>query len=175
MTNLMNMWLGVTQDYRDEIFEYLAWDTESQGEYPGPLVAIDEAIFSTLDDVVNIQTMYKIDTTAGEDWFLFPIYIQEMQIDDVVDWLAANKGSKTKILAAWHFDNGLQYGMEWDVDENGDPIITGDPTYPIDLRTLEFMPDIIERDQDGDIISTTPATELTDVNLMQGCYPRRFV
>ena len=124
MTNLINMWLGVTQDYRDQIFEYLAWDTET--EYTGPLVATDEAIFSTLDDVVLIQTMYKIDTTAGSDWFLFPIYIPEPEIDDVVDWLAANKGSKTKILGAWEYDSGIQYGTEIE-PETGKVI--GDPTY----------------------------------------------
>ena len=165
MSNLIAMWLGVTLDYRDQIFEYLAWDTESQGEYTGPLVATDEAIFSTLDDVVLIQTMYKIDSFAGEDWFLFPIYLPEPEIDDVIDWLAANKGSKTKILGVWEYDTGIQYGQEIE-PETGDVI--GDPTYPIDLRTIEFMPDIIERDENGNIISTTPATELSDINKIQG-------
>ena len=171
MSGLIAMWLGVTQDYHDDIFEYLAWD-HGQSEYTGPLVATDEAIFSTLDDVVLIQDMFKIDTTAGSDWFLFPIYIPEPEIDDVVDWLADNKGSRTKILGAWEFDLGIQYGTEIE-PETGEVI--GDPTYPINLRTIEFMPDIIERDENGNIISTTPATELTDVNLMQGSAPRLFV
>ena len=115
--------------------------------------------------------MYKIDSFAGEDWFLFPIYLPETQIDDVIDWLAANKGSKTKVLGVWEYDTGIQYGTEIE-PETGE--VVGDPTYPINARTLEFMPDIVERDQDGNIIGTTPATELTDVNLMQGCHDRRF-
>ena len=168
-TDLINVWLGVTEDYRNEILEYIAWDEETQGTYPGPLVATDEAIFSTMQDMVTRQAFFRVDGFQGKSWYLFTVTIKEMELDDVTDWLAANKGSKTKILGAWYWDNGLQHGTELD-----EGTVIGTPTYPLNNRILKFMPDIIEYDEDGNIVSTTPASEMTDVNLEQGQAPRVF-
>ena len=167
MNDLIDMWLGVTEDYRDEILEYNSWDEEVQGAYPGPLVATDEAIFSTMQDMVTRQNLFRIDTFQGKSWYVFIITIQEMEIDNVVDWLAANKGSKTKILGAWHMDTGLQHGTELDNE-----VIIGTPTYPINSRILKFMPTIKTYDENGDLVSEDEPTVETDVNLEQGQAPR---
>jgi hypothetical protein len=39
---------------------------------------------------------------------------------------------------------------------------------------LDYMPDIVEYDENGDIISTTPATEVTDRIFLSGQAPRTF-
>ncbi len=173
---IINMWLGITEDYRNEILEYLAWDENTQGPYPGPLVAVDEAIFDTVADVVTVQALYRVDKFQGKDWYVFSIYIPEPGVDDVVDWLADNKGSKTKILGAWEYDSGLQYGTELD-----EGVIIGTPTYPLNSRLLEFMPTIKVYDhtgnldnQAGGLISEDDPTVNTDVNILQGQAARSF-
>ena len=51
---------------------------------------------------------------------------------------------------------------------------SGTPTYPLHSRLLEFIPDIVEWDADGNVISSVRPTDLSDVNLLQGQKERRF-
>ena len=168
---IINMFLVCTEEYRNAIMEYLAWDTEEQGEYDGILEATDEAIFGTMADAVIVQNIFNTDTARGKTWYMFSLHIQEPQVDDVVDWLADNRTNQFEIMGAWEFDAGIQYGTEIEPEDGS---IKGDPTFPISTRLIKFMPDIVEYDENGDVVSTTPATALTDVNKIQGQANRRF-
>ena len=51
---------------------------------------------------------------------------------------------------------------------------TGEPTYPIHARLLEFMPDTVTYDANGDETSRTRPTIPSDINLGLGQTPRLF-
>lgn len=166
---MINLWLDVDQNLHDDIVEFANWDEETQGVYPGPLNATDEAIFSTFADAEVVQNMFRKDRAQGRDWLIYSLYVVDAEIDDVVDFMEAQHGNQYRIMGAWHYDDGRQYGTEWDED-----VLTGTPTYPISSRLLNHMPTIKTYDENGDLISEDDPTVNTDVNVLQGQALRTF-
>jgi len=64
------------------------------------------------------------------------------------------------------FDDRYVLRVTGDVEEEYVSGYTGTPTYPLHPRLIDFMPDVGE--------PPVPATELADVNLLQGQPPRYF-
>ena len=73
------------------------------------------------------------------------------------------------------FDDRFVLRVTGDVEEE---YVTGhiyDPTFPLHTRILEFMPDVIVYDAQGNEVSRARPTELSDVNLISGQAPRNFL
>ena len=154
--------------------------------YDGPhLEAVK--IFRKMAHFQIVERMWKKPTIGGKKRFLYSITVPR-NAKDAIDYLLEEYPNQIAVAGAWFWDGrqvGTQFVLDEDgsktynLDENGEPIdqpiTTGTSTYPIGRNALlKFMPDIIERDSEGAIISTNPATELTDVNLEQGMQPRIF-
>ncbi len=50
----------------------------------------------------------------------------------------------------------------------------GDPVFPLHTRIIQFIPDVVTHDGDGNETGRTRPSEPTDVNLGMGQTPRRF-
>ena len=59
--------------------------------------------------------------------------------------------------------------MQWDDSEP--PVLIGTPWYPTPQQVVNFMPDVWNGD---DPPTYSPATEVTDCNLLFGQAPRHF-
>ena len=75
--------------------------------------------------------------------------------------------------------DGRQAGTQWELDEEGERTgnVTGTPIYPIPAQAWRIMPPVNVYDENGDLVSSTPATsnaDLRDINLLAGQAPRRF-
>ena len=133
-------------------------------------------IFRKMAHFAVVERMWKTPTIGGKKRFLFSINLTaSKKAKAAIDYLLAEYPNQIAVGGAWFFD-GRQAGTRWQIaDGERTGNVTGTPTYPInETQLLKFMPDIIERDQDGNVTSTTPSLVLTDVNLLQGQNPRRF-
>jgi len=186
---LVNVLIAISASGTTAIRECLTWDSEEP--YNGTITDLEHKIFQRMADFVTVERMWKRPTVAGKKWHLFSLSFKgSAKAKDALDWIADNRAGHFVILGAWNWDTGLQVGLDFDLDDgnriddqiydeeipNQEPIwrTTGTAVYPQHAQLIKFMPDIIERDSEGAIISTNPATELTDVNLEQGMQPRIF-
>ena len=137
-------------------------------------------VFALMADRDNVQRLFRVDTVTGRQWTLWSVYfdapvapllMMQMELDN----LAANYTSQFVVIGAWHWD-GRQVGTQWELDADeqrtGDTI--GISTYPIHARLIQFMPDIVTYDEDGNETSRTRPITMSDVNLGFGQSPRRF-
>lgn len=165
-----NVFLIITKAAKDVIRPLM-----SDYEYDGPnLKAVK--LFRRMAHFTITENKWKSPTIAGKKRYLYSITIPANQkAKDAIDYLLAEYPNQIAVGGAWWWD-GRQVGTQWALDEGGSRTgdVTGTPTHPIPSQLIQFMPDIIERDSEGAIISTTPAMVLTDVNKEQGCAPRRF-
>ena len=142
-------------------------------------------------DLRNTENLWKTPTIAGKKWHLFSLsFDASKQAKTVIDWVADNRQGHFYVMGAYRHDNGLQVGLSYVYDEEGNRTytevedddgnitrtydISGTAVYPQHNRLVDFMPDIIEYDSEGIPTGSTPATELTDVNLRVGQAPRIF-
>ena len=169
----VNVWLAISASGTTAIRTRL---TTADEDYAGPITKTEHRIFRRMADFVTVERLFKKPTIGGKKWHLFSLnFTATRNAKTALDWIAANRPGHFVIVGAWHWD-GRQVGTQWEiVDDERTGNTIGTPTYPIHPQLLKFMPDIIERDEDGNVISTTPAAVLTDVNLIQGQDPRRFV
>ena len=177
----VNVFLIITQTAKNTL-RHLMDDHEYDGQH---LKAV--RIFRRMAHYQVVEQMWKTPTIATKKRYLFSITLPS-KAKDAIDYLLEEYPNQIAVAGAWFWDGrqvGTQFVLDEDgsktynLDENGEPIdqplTTGTSTYPIGRNALlKFMPDIIERDSEGAIISTNPATELTDVNLEQGMQPRIF-
>ena len=173
----VNVWLGMSASVTSDIRTRLLWDEERQGKYAGPVADVEQRIFRTMAHFANVERKFKRPTITGRRRHLFSLnFTSEAKANEALDQIAARRAGQFIIGGAWFWD-GRQLGTEWELNEDGErtEATVGVPTYPLHPRLIDFMPDIVERDEDGNVISTTPATVLTDVNLIQGQKERRFV
>ena len=176
---IINVWLGVRDDAQALIVERLKWDDESQGEYAGAVPDRVLRFFQLMADWQIVQDIFRTDTDASRAWYLWNVSFDKpkdamIKVKAELDWLLDTYTNQTRIGAAWHWD-GRQVGTQFTYDENG--VITGTtgtPVYPLHARLIEFMPDIVTYDDDGNETSRTRPTVLSDVNLGLGQTPRQF-
>lgn len=174
---IVNVWLALRDDAQALVRERLAWDNETP--YEGPVPDRVFKLFRRMADLNNTQRLFRIDTPVSRDWTVWSLYFDYrasvlQKIQDELDYLIATYPNRTRIVGAWHWD-GRQVGTQFVYDVDGNITgVTGASTYLIHSRTIEFMPDVVIRDDEGNEISRTRPTELTDVNLLQGQKERRF-
>ncbi len=176
----VNVWVVMTATATSVIRTRLLWDEEEQGEeqseYTGPVTDIEHRIFQKMAHYRNVEAKFKRPTIAGEKRHLFSLNFRgTTKAKAALDYIEANRPGHVIVVAAWWWDS-RQVGTQWELDQDGERTgnTTGTPTYPIHPRVIDFMPDIVEWDEDGNVISTTPASILSDVNLVQGQQERRF-
>lgn len=176
---IVNLWLAVRADAQALIVTRLNWDEEIDGVYSGPVTDRQAKLFRLMADRATVQNIFRVDADT-QDWIPWNIYFNFkkdvlLKIKAEIDDLVANEPNRVRIGGAWHFD-GRQVGTQFTRDADGNITgVTGTPTYPLHTRLLEFMPDIVTWDEDGNEISRVRPTSLTDVNLLQGQKERRFV
>jgi hypothetical protein len=129
-------------------------------------------IFRKMADIATVETMFKKPTLGGNVHQLFSVNFNDInkdaaqRIQDALIHLENNYPAQFEVVGVWQWD-GRQAGTQWELDQDGERTgnTTGTPTYPLHAQLIQFMPDV------GGI----PATELADVNLIQGQSPRRFI
>lgn len=173
----VNVWIVMSATATSVIRTRLLWDEETQGEYTGPVTNTEYLIFRKMAHFSNVERMFKRPTIAGKKRHLFSLnFTASAKAQNALDYIAANRPNHFIIVGAWFWDS-RQVGTQWELDIDGERTgnTVGTPLYPIHSKLIDFMPDIIEHDSDGNVISTTPATVVTDVNLLQGQAPRKFI
>ena len=167
----VNVWAAISSTGTAEIRQALTDD-----EYSGPVTDTEQKIFRRMADFATVERMFKKPTVAGKVWHLFSLNFDgTTKARDALDWLEANRANHFVIVGAWWWD-GRQVGTQWETDQDGNRTgnTTGTPLYPIHPRLIDFMPDDPVYDGNGDLTGYQAATQLTDVNLIQGQAPRRF-
>jgi len=168
-----NVWIVLTENAKN-ILRPLLDDPDYNGQH---LTAVK--IFRKMIDYGTVEKMFKTPTVQGFVWYLFSITFNDIdgqaaqRVQDAFDHLEANYPNQFEVVGAWQWD-GRQIGTQWELDTGGEPTgnTIGTPTYPINqTQLLKFMPDVWNGDEPP---TYSPATELTDVNLIQGQTFRRF-
>ena len=173
----INVFLALRDDAQALIKERLNWDEST--EYSGPVTNRQNKLFKLMQDRANRQKLFRIDEISTRSWTLWSLYfdfdkdiMQKIQAE--LDDLTTNFPNHVKIVGAWHWD-GRQAGTQFVRDAEGNITGTsGSPTYPLHARLIQFMPDDVTYDENGNETSRTRPTVPSDVNLAMGQSPRRF-
>jgi len=141
-----------------------------------------------------VRFRYRQDNSSGlRSYRLWSMFFEAKIIQDVIDFrndLNAEYPEQLRTEGAWWFDS-REVGTEWELDQNGERVFyieqddkgkdvivwhtTGQPIFRVQAnRYIEYIPNIITWDNDGNVVSNIRPTELTDVNLLQGQEERRF-
>jgi len=169
--NQANVWIAVSETVFQQIKDHI-----NDPDYQGVLINLVRGLRRQVD-IRTTSNMWKRPTIATKEYRLFSLVYGEnddlQAIRDALDTLSAELGNDFSVAGAWWWD-GRQAGTQWELDQDGERTgnTTGTPIYPINATQLvKFMPDVYDEQSD----SMIPATELTDVNLVQGQSQRRFV
>jgi hypothetical protein len=159
----INIWIVLTETAKDTLRPLLDDPT-----YDGPhLTAVK--IFRRMIDIATVERMFKSPTLGGTKYFLYSVTFNDIggggaqKLQDALEYLEANYPAQFEVVGAWLWD-GRQVGTQWVDPEDHSQGTTGTPLYPIHPQLIQFMPDV----------GGAPATELADVNLVQGQSPRQF-
>ena len=156
----INVWLALRDDAQALIRARLSWDEETQGEYSGPITDRQHKLFKLMHDLETTQKLFRVDAGA-RDWTIWNLYFDLpnnilLKVQNEIDALIVAFPNHIKIIGAWKW-NGTQI-----------------PAYPLHARILEFMPDIVTYDENGNETSRVRPTVPSDVNLGLGQTPRQF-
>lgn len=158
----INVWLGLRDDAQALIVERLNWDQESQGAYAGPVTDRQHKLFSYMQDRANRVALYRTDTIAGRTWTLWTVDFDfrgnlRQKVKAELDQLLLDYPNHVIIGGAWHWSDGRQV-----------------PDYALHSRLIEFMPDVVTYDNEGNEISRVRPIVVSDQNLGQGQAERQF-
>lgn len=169
----VNVWLALRTNAHAAIKTRLLWDEEKDGPYSGPVPNWVGRLFEQVANRADVEKLFRKDRVwlsqgaVWRDWNIWSINVDEnteslQLLGDKLHDLELAYPSMVKVVGAWHWD-GRQIGTQW-VD--GEQLaVVGTPTYPLDARILEFMPD----NPDG-----SRPTVPRDVNITYGQALRRF-
>jgi hypothetical protein len=168
----VNIWIALRNGAHIAIKERVQWDEDRDGPYAGPVPNWVGRMFETIADRATVEKLFRRDRVwfsqgaVWRDWDLWSLNFDESRenlqlLGEKLADLELAYPSMVRVVGAWWWD-GRQVGTRFDA--NGD--VVGTPTYPLDARLIEFMPDL---DDQG-----TRPTEMGDVNLVFGQSPRRF-
>ena len=170
----VNLWIAMRKTAQDVLKVRLKWDSETKGEYTGPVREKTAKLFQTFADYDGVQRLFKERSTmmGMRKWNIWSVYIEASGDDaravrDEIDRLVSEYGNQIAIVGAWHMD-GREVGTRYE-----DGKLVGFPIYPIPLWVDDFMPDVWSLDENDEPIST-PASGPVDVNLLLGQSPRTF-
>ena len=160
---IVNLWMGFNDRARP--------NAEPQGEAPG------HSAYRALGDPATRRIFRKDNPNGPRDYELWSLYYDvetEKELRDIRNDLNAEFPGQVRTVGAWHWD-GRQVGQEFTFNEDGEITgVTGNPMFPLHTRILEFIPDIVTHDVDGNETSRVRPTAPSDVNLGFGQAPRRF-
>ena len=148
---IINAWLEVRDD-----FAFPADDPADDTE----LQAKNRVTLSKCGDIQVQPNLYAKRTQGPRSWQLYTLLYDvptRQAFEQAIERFKSENPGQTDVLAAWHFEDGRQVGIELDG--------SGVPLYPIPGKLSDFMPD----DPDG-----TPNPTLRDVNLYAGQALRDF-
>ena len=176
-----NVWLALREEAQDAIIERIRWDSESDGEYTGPVTDREAKLFRYMADQGGVSRLFKTSTTAGKVWSLWSVTFTENlpKVKIELDQLLADRPNHVVILGAWR-RNGSQHGMDPvystrtvdDIEETYISGYDGTAAYPIPTtQLLKFMPDVWNGDEPP---TYSPAVQITDVNIVAGQELRDF-
>ena len=163
-----NMFVGASTDFAAEAKALLRPGTDENGQPIPPTPAVQfpglnglsqdtqNALNGTHDGTV-VQRLFKTVNANGRTYKVFSFYTDKPANpgDVKVDFeaLAALYPLDFQVMGIWHTDTGNAVGA-----------------FPVSPQLINFMPDIYDPELD----TYSPATELTDVNLLAGQAPRDF-
>lgn len=200
---ILNAWVAMRDDVQAALDTRLTWDTETQGDYTGPVTDRTADIVASMQDRGTVQVLYRIDNVGGRDWSLWSIYLTQ----DDLDYLVSEYPATQAIVGVWHLEGNmlgttLQFNEISNPEYVGEPYMIPNPAYQPDpelpdydprteIRNPAWVPEFItEKSQTGtptyplharalelmpdvDDIGTRP-TEMSDVNLRAGQGTRLF-
>jgi hypothetical protein len=152
---MLNLWLILRDDAKVLINDALKEGRDYSGDIPEETLSI----FRRMLDRTVVQKLFKAANIGGDTYHLYSIYFKNTQ---------AAKAAEAIAYLVDLYPNRIIVGGAW--RNNGD-IIAGYEPHP---QLIRIMPDIIEYDETGAEVSTSPATELVDINLLLGQSPRKF-
>lgn len=151
---IVNLWVGLSTAAQNAVKERVEWDEDTQGAYTGPVTDTTLQIFNKMHDHATVQKLFKVPNIAGKDWHLWSVYLNGSQAAaNAITYLTGQYPNDFVVGGAWNYDTGAQ-------------LVSLHP------QLIQFMPDEWTYDANGNPISSTPATILSDVNLLQGQAPR---
>lgn len=177
----VNLWIALSDQ---GLTEFRAKRQDPDG-YDGPL---DDDTYEVLDKMADqevVRGLFASPTIGGKTYNLFSVYLPgTARVAKAIDDLTTNWPNHFIVIGAWWFD-GRQAGTEWEIDEDEQSEtygqrtgnVTGTPIYPIPAQAYRIMPPVNVYDENGDLVSSTPATsnaDLRDINLLASQAPRRF-
>ena len=126
----------------------------------------------------SVRALFRQDNPPGprsyELWSLYYEVDAESALRDIRNDLLGEYQGQLRTIGSWWSD-GRQVGTEFTFDADGTVTGTsGTPIFNLHTRILEFIPDIVTFDVDGNETSRTRPTVLSDVNLALGQAPRIF-
>lgn len=149
---MINVWLALRGAPNALIQARLRHNFED-GDYNGPVAERHAVLFQSFHDWETVQGLLKKQGQGNSGYTLWSVNIEDP--DAVDDLQATYPGAQVKVLGAWNFDGSQFDSGRW----------------PVDADILDFMPDVWNGDEPP---TYSPATVLTDVNLLMGQTPRDF-
>lgn len=137
-----NIWLGISDAAQDIVLEYLNWDTETQGDYTGPLRKRSQRLFEYMQDGTNRRRLWQKTNLGGTDYNLWSIDLDDrldtlQQVRDELDFLIATYPNQIAILGAWKWD-GAMVGCTLVLTEVPNPDYVGEPYW---IPNPDYQPD----------------------------------
>jgi len=160
---IVNLWMGFD-------------DRAQSSANPQVDVPVSSAYRALGDPLV--RSIFRQDNPSGprsyELWSLGYEAQSDQEVRDIRNDLVAEYPGQLRTIGAWWFD-GRQVGTEFTFDIDGAITgVTGIPIFPLHTSILEFIPDIVTYDVDGNETSRVRPTVPSDVNLSMGQAERRF-
>lgn len=151
---IVNLWMG---------FDDLA---KSSAEPGGPDDSGHNS-FRHLGDP-TVRDIYRHHDETGprtyEMWSLFYEVEDSNEVLDIRNDLLADFPGQLRTIGSWLFDTGQQVLN----------LAGTQPLFPLHTTILEYMPDIVTFDEDGNEVSRSRPTVPSDVNLGLGQSTRQF-
>ena len=153
--DFINIWLVLRADTNALITERLDWNEETQGGYTGPVSERFADLFSLMSDRAGVQNLFNIFKKGNKDYIAWSLYTDKtlMFIQGEIDALNSEYQNHAIVAGAWYW-NGSQVSA-----------------YPPHSQIIKLMPDVWNGDEPP---TYSPATVVTDVNLLLGQSPRDF-
>jgi hypothetical protein len=174
MLKSYNFWIGMSDDFYNELEGFLGQDATPPVQFPLLSNMSDETkdFFRALYDAAGQDVWFERWTSPAEKIFrMLSFYVNKptnvTQVRSDIDAMESTYGQDFAIIGAWKCENGDQLGGN------------DTPLYPHPAFAINFMPDVVVSPGDPDAEPPVPPTyerptQLSDVNLLAGQAKRVF-
>jgi hypothetical protein len=148
---MINVLVAFNSDQVNDFLDNFRADAE------GNLLRTDFAPFGDLDPYDENDLMVIPSSQGGwKENSNTTIVTMEVGNVAMIAYLRSHYHGRFQVLGAWNEDGGLH------------------EAYPLHPQYLRWMPDDVTHDDEGNVISRTPATEFKQVNTLHGQPDRRM-